>query len=132
MIYICKIYTPSEIISCIALLISLISVYYVWKKDRKEKHLETLRQDKSILYPLLHENYEYFLQISNKFDADKIGHILYLLKIERLHNKSIQERINKLKGEELNFLVDDQDVESTNSDLEELFIEIRYYLSEVI
>lgn len=127
--YICRHFTFSNIISLAAIIISFFSLRYVLIKDRR---LKVLREDKSVLYPLLHENYDYFLQDKDKFKPERISHILNLLKTERLHSKSLQLKIDKIKEAQLVYLEHDGKFNALNADVEDLFIEIRYYLAEVI
>lgn len=127
-----EIFNLSNVFSLIALLISIASFYYVWKKDNREVYLIKLKQDKSILYPLLQENYDYFLNKSTDYDTEKLEYTIKLLKIDNLHNLNIKDRIIKLRSKEIVFIKDEGIMRTINGDLENLFIEIRYYLSEII
>jgi len=133
MINICIIFTFERVASAIALLLSLVSVIYISRKYNRELRIAKLKQDKAILYPLLHENYDYILQISGKFDPEKIKSILQLVKIDKLDNQDIRQKIKLLKEKNVVYLdSSDGGIIDIEGEIEELFIEIRYYLAEVI
>ena len=118
------------IIGLLALCISIKTRHDVRKK---EKHLQKLREDKSVLYPLLIDKYDYLIQDTEKFDPDGIVPILKILATQKLHNLSIKQKI-----EEISVVEDEKYVHkgnrdyAVNSKIEELFKEIRHYLAEVI
>ena len=127
---ICKLLSFSNVSSLAAIIISFFSLLYILIKDWR---LKKLREDKSVLYPLLHENYDYILQATDKYDSDNIGKILKSLATSKLHNNLIKQKIDDInRGDEPIFLQDGGRDYALNTKIEELFKEIRHYLAEVI
>ena len=122
----------SNVISFFALIISLASIFYLRRNDKREEYLIKLKHDKSILYPLLQDNYDYFLSNSKEYNIEKLEFTIKLLKIDSLHNQKIKDKLVKLKSEKIVFIEDKEIMRTVDGNLENLFIEIRYYLSEII
>jgi hypothetical protein len=122
----------SNVISFFALIISLASIFYLQRNDKREEYLIKLKHDKSILYPLLQDNYDYFLTKSKEYDIEKLEFTIKLLKIDNLHNRKIKDKIVKLRSEKVVFIEDKGIWRTVDGNLENLFLEIRYYLSEII
>jgi hypothetical protein len=119
--------------SIIGLLALCISIKTRRDVRKKEKHLKKLHEDKSVLYPLLIEKYDYLIQNTEQFDPDGIVPILKILATQKLHNLSIKQKIDDINREdEPVFLHDGGRDYALSTKIEELFKDIRHYLAEVI